>query len=367
MKKLLAAAAILLLLNSGAQAQNRQIEFTTGPFAEVLAKAAAEDKMIFVDVYTTWCGPCKRLAADVFTLDSVADFHNTNFINFKYDKENDPELAIDNPYGMPAVPTLLYINPQGKVVHAMVGAYPDRFLAEGRRALDSSNNLAGLDARYKGGERSAGLLRQYVDALTIAYQPTAAAVAAEYLASLSDEEFYTVDAWQVIAKHVKDVLDPIWQKAVVNRNRFIPAVAREVIDAKIASDLLAANAPYHHWQPGEPLDVERGRLLIECYRTVAQDRVPAFIGEMLIVLAQHKGDYAEMLSVLKEFTAHNAWNKYLIFSLTDNLKRFAMCTDKEVIGQGVEWMDQLLTYNYDEYIINLIRGHRDELAAKLAE
>ena len=35
-------------------------------FKEILETAKAQNKLVFMDCYTTWCGPCKRLAAMVF-------------------------------------------------------------------------------------------------------------------------------------------------------------------------------------------------------------------------------------------------------------------------------------------------------------
>ena len=62
-----------------------QISFVEGTWEEVLEKAKEENKIIFVDVYATWCGPCKMMAKEVFTQQEVADFHNATFINAKFD------------------------------------------------------------------------------------------------------------------------------------------------------------------------------------------------------------------------------------------------------------------------------------------
>ena len=66
-------------------AQNRSIEFREGNWEQMLKMAKKEKKMIFVDCYTSWCGPCKMLAKNIFTQDSVADFYNVNFICFQID------------------------------------------------------------------------------------------------------------------------------------------------------------------------------------------------------------------------------------------------------------------------------------------
>ena len=93
-----------------AYAQNRSIEFREGDWSGLLKTAAKKDKLIFLDCYTSWCGPCKMLAKNVFTNDTVADFYNRNFICVKMDMEKGegPELA--KKYKVAAYPTLLYVN-----------------------------------------------------------------------------------------------------------------------------------------------------------------------------------------------------------------------------------------------------------------
>ncbi len=53
-------------------AQGIQFEHIT--FAEGLAKAKAENKLIFVDAFTTWCGPCKMLTSKTFPDSAVGTF-----------------------------------------------------------------------------------------------------------------------------------------------------------------------------------------------------------------------------------------------------------------------------------------------------
>ena len=71
------------------------IQFETSSWKEVLQKAKQENKLIFVDLYTTWCGPCKKMAAETFPQQVVGDYFNKNFVNYKIDAEKGegPELA----------------------------------------------------------------------------------------------------------------------------------------------------------------------------------------------------------------------------------------------------------------------------------
>jgi thiol:disulfide interchange protein len=85
-------------------------------------QAKKEGKMIFIDCYTSWCGPCKRMAATTFKEDEVAKLFNSNFINLKIDIEKDEDGAdVARRYRVRAYPTLLIINGDGELVKQTVG------------------------------------------------------------------------------------------------------------------------------------------------------------------------------------------------------------------------------------------------------
>lgn len=64
------------------------IAFFHGTWQETLAKAKSENKLVFVDFYTQWCGPCLNMAQTVFVLPEVGAFYNANFVSAKIDTEN---------------------------------------------------------------------------------------------------------------------------------------------------------------------------------------------------------------------------------------------------------------------------------------
>ena len=76
-----------LLLSGVCFSQTKQIVFELGNLESVLQKAAKENKLIFIDAYTTWCGPCKKMSKEVFTTDTVANYFNRTFVNYKFDME----------------------------------------------------------------------------------------------------------------------------------------------------------------------------------------------------------------------------------------------------------------------------------------
>ena len=64
------------------------IKFVESSFKEALAQAKQENKLLFMDCYTSWCGPCRLLANRVFPNDSIGQFFNTHFVSLKMDMEN---------------------------------------------------------------------------------------------------------------------------------------------------------------------------------------------------------------------------------------------------------------------------------------
>ena len=109
------------------------IQFTETSWREVLKKAKAEKKVIFLDAYASWCGPCKMLQKQVFTKKAVGDFYNGKFINVKMDMEKGEGPALSQVYPLEAYPTLLFIDANGKVLKKFIGApSPEDLIALGK-------------------------------------------------------------------------------------------------------------------------------------------------------------------------------------------------------------------------------------------
>ena len=107
------------------------INFVDISFEEALKKAKKEKKLIFVDAYAVWCGPCKWMEANTFREKEVGEAFNKNFINLKIDMEKGegPELA--RKYNVRAYPTMFLIDGDGKVVKRILGAKKkDQLLSE---------------------------------------------------------------------------------------------------------------------------------------------------------------------------------------------------------------------------------------------
>ena len=74
------------IINScSAQEGNQKIHWMS--FEEAVKKNETVKKKIFIDIYTHWCGWCKRMDAGTFMVDSIANYMNEKFYAVKLDAE----------------------------------------------------------------------------------------------------------------------------------------------------------------------------------------------------------------------------------------------------------------------------------------
>lgn len=163
MKKIAFLIALLLVLLPSLSKAD-EINFDHSEWKSILAKAGKENKLVFVDAYTTWCGPCKWMSANTFTNPDVAAFFNKNFVNAKIDMEKGEGLEIAKLYGVNVYPTLLFVDAQGTLIHSELGARDaEKFLELGKKVLDPSFvSIASMGKRFDSGERDRKFLKDYL-------------------------------------------------------------------------------------------------------------------------------------------------------------------------------------------------------------
>ena len=115
------------------------VAFADGPFVdlefeEACKEAKASDRVVFVDFYTTWCGPCKKLDATTWKDETVVAWLNENTVALKIDAEKQPELAAR--YKVSAYPTMVFVEASGELKGSVVGYRdPTKFLVSAKDAM----------------------------------------------------------------------------------------------------------------------------------------------------------------------------------------------------------------------------------------
>jgi thiol-disulfide isomerase/thioredoxin len=203
---ILVAGALCSL--SAQENEGKGIKFMANePWEQALKQAKEQNRLIFMDCYTVWCGPCKGLADNIFPKEEVGNFFNANFVNVQYDMEKGDGKMLNEKYKEYIVgyPTLLLINAEGQVVHQMAGYQEADALINGMKAGLEGRTLFAARARYEEGARDLETVTTYVDALNGAYLTAESAkVAIEFLATLPVERLNEDEVWRVVGKHVKD-------------------------------------------------------------------------------------------------------------------------------------------------------------------
>lgn len=167
-------------------AQDGGMKFSQDDWETVLATAKKQDKLIFIDAYAVWCGPCKTMSKKIFPLKEVGDVYNANFINVKIDMEKGEGRALAKKYKVRAYPTFLFVNSDGELVHRGVGSQPAaKFVSLGKAAANPNMQLVTLQKQFDKGNREGIFMLNYINALTSAGMD-AKVVTNEYLSTQED-------------------------------------------------------------------------------------------------------------------------------------------------------------------------------------
>lgn len=141
----------LLLVVSFYAAQG--IHFKKEKYHELLAMAKKENKLVFIDAYAAWCGPCKIMSKSVFTQKKVGDYYNQNFINAKIDMEKGEGRDIAKKFRVFSYPTYLFINGDGRLISMNRGYIEaENFIALGKEVQSAFTDGDRLKTQFKNGE-----------------------------------------------------------------------------------------------------------------------------------------------------------------------------------------------------------------------
>ncbi len=247
MKKIIPIA--LLGLSISINAQTKAIAFNSGNFKTLLETARKEKKLIFIDAYTTWCGPCKNMAKNVFTQDKVADYYNANFINAKIDMEKGEGLELAKQYSVNCYPNLLYIDGNGVIVHRVAGFHKaEDFIALGETAKVGKETFPVKRAKY---ERE-GINTQNINDFLALVGSTcldASASLDNYFANLNEDSYLEPVNWNIIRDERSDYKSQELMYVYKNYKKFEATFPAAEVQNKIVTSSLGFFNPELNQQP----------------------------------------------------------------------------------------------------------------------
>ncbi|MRT94724.1 thioredoxin fold domain-containing protein [Ancylomarina sp. 16SWW S1-10-2] len=183
MKNLVLSLALVMLSLQGI---SQGIEFFDGKYEDALIKAKEENKPLFIDFYTSWCGPCKLLKKNIFPQKSVGDFFNKSFVCFKLqvDKKGTNHEEIAKKFNITVYPTLMWIDKEEKLLHLSLGyKEADALIKEAKLVFDENKRVGTCIEKWNNGDRSFNVGIKY-----FAFNRNSKGEFEDYFEGLSQEE-----------------------------------------------------------------------------------------------------------------------------------------------------------------------------------
>ena len=201
-KQQLSFLVIILLFNPQLLAQG--INWQKGNFESILNKAKAEKKLVYVDIFTTWCGLCKKMDAEVFTNQEVSKTFNENFICYKIDGEKGEGRDLVEYFELESYPTSMFLDSEWNVVLKLEGFRPKERLMEAAEKVKVRNKIIGsdddLEQAYLKGRRDAAFLLDYLKVRAL-QKVNNGLILDEYLGKISIEQQNSVNTQQIILEN----------------------------------------------------------------------------------------------------------------------------------------------------------------------
>ncbi|WP_312172670.1 thioredoxin fold domain-containing protein [Chryseobacterium sp.] len=230
MKKLTIFSALFI----GALAFAQGIKFEDSNFSTILAKAKKENKLIFIDAYASWCGPCKLMVKNVFPQPAVGDYYNSHFVNAKIDMEKGEGIELAKKYNVKAFPTYLFVDGNGEVVHRTLGYVEENdFIQFAKDAGDPNKRLIALKQKFENGEKDPEFLKNLAGLTMYNDAEFAARVLDRYF---SEKPEFDRDDVQMLLSATQSTESPLYKTFVAKKaeiTKILPAERYEAFDKNI--------------------------------------------------------------------------------------------------------------------------------------
>jgi thiol-disulfide isomerase/thioredoxin len=308
------------------------IRFEQGDWASILAKAKAEDKLIFLDAYASWCGPCKMMDRDVFSDAEVGAFFNERFINARIDMEKGEGPGLAGQYGVRAYPSLFFIDGSGEMAHTAIGYHgADQLLELGKTALKPELRISNMAARYAKGDRDPAFLYQYAKSAAASMDPFAEKILLAYLNT--QEDWNTEENLQLIFETASGQEPALFDHIAKNRAALAEIYGDEVVNGQI-QNLIISTIDF-----GSMDDQDIFRQIDEAYQK-------AFPDQAGLLSANFRMNYYNMTGETRKFAS--AAEAYLDKFGSDDPSElnniawafYETIDDPKLLQKAVEWAEK---------------------------
>lgn len=212
-----------VLLFSLTFAQEEGIKFDQSAFKDLLARAKKEKKLVFIDAYAVWCGPCKMMDKNVFTQKSVGDYFNKTFVSSRIDMEKGEGREIAQKFAVSSYPTFLFLNGDGELVSQNYGYMePSLFLSMAQEVKAGNSKEGSMKERFAKGEKSPEFLMNVMKLNSSSDFEFAKKASERYFANRNSKEPLTKDEVGLLFYFIKSSKDPNFKILIDKKDEITP-------------------------------------------------------------------------------------------------------------------------------------------------
>ena len=201
----LSLICLTISLLASTQIFSQGIIFRQDDWQDVLMQAKAQKKLIFVDIYTAWGGPCKEMDKKTFTEVSVGDKFNASFINYKIDAEKGFGVTLAKRYNVTSYPTCLFVDPSENLIYKQEGLLRAfDLLKEADMVINNqatAKPLYALDKVYESGGRDTEFLNEYLAVRSLYDRIDNRDLVEEYVKSLTTIQYSADKTLRIIVNN----------------------------------------------------------------------------------------------------------------------------------------------------------------------
>lgn len=339
---------IFLLFFESGQAQDKGIKFEHNMhWQAVLAKAKAVNKYIFVDCFTTWCGPCRYMSKEVFPKEKVGEFYNEKYINIKLQLDTtvadtdeirfqyEDAVLIKKKYKIESYPTYLFFNSEGELVQRDGGSSDEtEFIAKGMNALDTLQQYYTQLKKYEQGLRDAFFLKNLTLLALHSNEAAATAKFAKEYILLKPKVLNTNDDLQFIYETARTTKDTGFILIMNNLDRFESVIEKKRLSTTLKTIIMQSEfaTNYLSWNNWDKIKWENySNFILKKYPPLGEEA----LFEIKIAAFQNKNNWGNYINTIEKYRAIHSLPNDQLNEYAWNI--FKNCANLKMLKQALIW------------------------------
>lgn len=304
--KRLSVFVICMMSMMAAMGQGMKFEPAGTTLEQASVKAKAENKLIFLDCYTTWCGPCKKMARDVFPQEKVGAFMNPKYINLQIDMEGEYGAPLAKKLQITAYPTFVIFNADAQEIGRFLGSSDADGFIKNVEEKSKDNSSSENQKRFENGDRDPQFLLAYLQSLNASYKSAEANKVAEALLDGKEATFAADSTLRMVfMRSVNNPFAKSFVYTVKNPDALKAQIGEMPVNMKIQNVLTNYQREIITEENGTAtIDQAQFDKFVQLMKDLKIANADHYRLSTLITLSQKQKDFDKYLGYIREYLAN---------------------------------------------------------------